>query len=195
MKLSRMWMVVLVLVLAGFVAASCGDDDDTQTDTPAETGADADAEVGADADADADADTAETTPDVPVDVPVDVPAEDARPDTPVDVGELNTGEPCASPDDCTGLGPQCITEIPVGTFGTITFPGGYCSSECTPGGDECGPDGYCMDASAMGGPIGCVKRCTPATAETDCRTEEGYTCTNFYIFSETFCAPPISMGG
>ena len=195
MKLSQMWMVALALAAAGYVGASCGgDDDSTPTDTPRETVRDADAEVGADAD------VAEIAPDVRPDTPAedappDTPAEDARPDTPVDVGELNTGAPCDGPEDCTGLGPQCITEIPVSTFGTITFPGGYCSSECTPGGDECGPDGYCMDASALGGPIGCVKRCTPATAEVDCRTDEGYTCTNFLIFPETFCAPPISMGG
>jgi hypothetical protein len=81
-------------------------------------------------------------------------------------------------------------------IGNVPFPHGYCTSACEAGTDQCGPEGYCLDAgSFIPGLTGCVKTCTEATAEEDCRTDEGYQCTDFMGFIPTFfCAPPVSTG-
>lgn len=209
MKKARVFMLVLAFLAAGAVAIHCGDDDgNTDECTPAcETGyvcvGGVCRAVGADADADG-----EVVDDVPVEVEpdvTDVPAE-VEPDVPPDVGpevepdvvpdgdggELrNTGEPCTSNEDCTGPGANCLTSLTLPVIGAVAFPGGYCSSTCGAGG-ACGPDGYCLDASAFGGPTGCVLDCE---TNADCRESEGYICSNFAIMPETFCAPPVSMGG
>jgi hypothetical protein len=101
----------------------------------------------------------------------------------------NTGAACTSAAQCTGLNAQCLTQFTnVPVVGTLGFPGGYCSSDCGPAGD-CGADGYCLDGSAFGMPTLCTKKCTQAS---ECRTGEGYQCTNIFgVFPQTMCFPSL----
>ncbi|MBN1774323.1 MAG: hypothetical protein JXB32_23890 [Deltaproteobacteria bacterium] len=166
-------------------------------------------------DAGDDAPDAETVPhDVPPDVPPDVvtdlwdtprdvgpEAVDVRPDA-VDVGPeavdvrpdavdgeattvRNTGAPCDTDSDCLGPDATCLDRLTVSWIGELVFTNGYCSSSCGAGGD-CGPDGYCVDARPVDGPIQCMLSCS---TDAECRSVDGYSCTSFMIFPETFCAP------
>lgn len=134
----------------------------------------------------------EITPDVRPDVRPDVtpetevrPEADGRPEADVTTGR-NTGEPCSSAAECRGPGADCITTLPDPYGGTWTWPGGYCTSDCDADG-TCGAGGYCADGTFVGLPRMCVK---PCTVETECRTAEGYICSNYYFF-EPFCGPPL----
>ena len=180
---------------------------DAETDSPAEAeaeaGADGDEDAGPDADADGEDDgddgrddAADAEADSPdeADSPAEAEAEaDADGDGDSDVAGPNTGAACETADDCSGPLAQCMTEITgVPPIGTITLPGGYCSSACAVGSDDCGPTGWCLDGTSYGMDFhGCVKSCTTATEEIDCRIAEGYTCNTFMIF-DYFCAPPIT---
>ncbi len=90
-----------------------------------------------------------------------------------------------------------MTQIDLSGFPPIVFPGGYCTSDCAAlGSPDCGPNGFCMDARGYGGPKGCMKLCTATTATTDCRTAEGYICTDLTLFApNAFCAPNQAPGG
>ena len=119
---------------------------------------------------------------------------DGMEDSGGDAAVRNTGEPCTVDGDCTGPGGNCMTTLSITTpiVLDIPFPGGYCSSTCVATDpDSCGPGAWCLDASGYGGPTGCVKTCTDST---ECRESEGYTCSDFMIFTQNFCGPPVSTG-
>jgi hypothetical protein len=113
----------------------------------------------------------------------------AHPQTDGSSSTRNTGAACTTSADCTGAMAACITTISgVPVVGTLTFPNGYCSSLCTSASD-CGANGYCYAGSGAGTSAGCLRTCTQ---NSDCRTAEGYTCTNAYgTFTQTVCFPPL----
>jgi hypothetical protein len=126
-------------------------------------------------------------------VTVDPTGEPVEDHGPTDPGTTHgdVGDPCTSRDDCTELPGEarfCAEEIPMGTGGTLTFPGGYCSMGCY-GDDGCGEGAWCL-LNPMGGEGMCVKLCDE---ESDCRVSEGYTCMSLPGPTSTpeFCFPPM----
>ncbi|MFK7990190.1 MAG: hypothetical protein AB8I08_29490 [Sandaracinaceae bacterium] len=106
----------------------------------------------------------------------------------------NVGAGCTEDTECTGLtNGVCQTTVGGGGLGGFTFPGGYCSAECTPGGSECGEGGECFSVGFGGfGFSLCAKRCN---RDSDCRQDEGYTCTMPpFIGGGPFCLPPTPGG-
>jgi hypothetical protein len=88
------------------------------------------------------------------------------------------GTPCATTIDCgTDSRSACNNEAGDG------YPGGYCFMEPCDDVNICPPGATCV---ALGGESsGCFKECT---ADTDCRTAEGYVCQLFVT------APPKGFG-
>jgi hypothetical protein len=208
MKVSRILLFVASFLAMGYLAVHCGDDGTTDC-VPAcgageicvagvcQTAGDADGGTDADVTPEAEAEVeeeAEVAPEVDGDGmgDGDAPLEDGTGDRMEDGGGgRNTGEPCTTAAECTGPGAICMTELSITTPlpMTIPFPGGYCSSTCSASDpDSCGPGAWCLDASAYGGPTGCVKSCADSS---ECRESDGYTCSNFMIFPQNFCAPPL----
>jgi hypothetical protein len=91
------------------------------------------------------------------------------------------GDPCTSDTDCSGVprSPVCLT----GIMGSLTFPGGYCSGDCT-GSADCGPGANCV--TVVSSISYCLKRCT---VDSDCRESEGYACIT--IFGSDYCMPSV----
>ena len=215
MKVSRILLLAASFLALGYFAVHCGDDGSTGDCNPAcgpgtvcvsgvcQTVGDADGGGEADVTPEAEAEAmeeAEVAPEVDGDGmgdgdgPGDDRGGDGMEDSGGDAAVRNTGEPCTVDGDCTGPGGNCMTTLSITTpFPlSIPFPGGYCSSSCDGADPEsCGPGAYCLDASAYGGPTGCVKTCTDST---ECRESEGYTCSDFMIFTQNFCGPPVSTG-
>lgn len=113
------------------------------------------------------------------------PPDGPPPDGPPPDG--NVGDPCYTGTDCMGVpgsGRTCLTDI----SGFISFPGGYCSADCTSDGD-CGTGGECVDF--YGYASYCLKVCTSAT---DCRVSEGYACDRVPggPSTTTYCIPPMA---
>jgi len=126
------------------------------------------------------------SPDVTPDSTPD-PTPDVTPDVVPDTTSAGyVGDPCSSPTSCTqvpGSGRACLTDL----FGMISFPGGYCSADCTSDTD-CGTIGDCVDFYGYGSY--CLR---PCTAPSDCRTSEGYSCSPIPggPTTPTYCLPPI----
>ena len=128
-------------------------------------------------------DTTETPPpdgDVPVEVPPDVPVE-ARDD-----GGCTgaTGDACTSAAQC-GCVPSTAKQCLQTMSGYVTFPGGYCSAQCTSAAD-CGPNANCVTIQTA---HYCLKTCTSTS---QCRMAEGYQCTTIGTDARTYCIPPIN---
>lgn len=99
------------------------------------------------------------------------------------------GAPCASDAECTDPSDaECFTE----SFGSVSWPGGFCSKACDPdGGDgQCGTSGICVSAgsSSGGSSISGMFCTTSCTSDAECRSAEGYRCQTFFGFG--YCAPP-----
>jgi hypothetical protein len=219
MKGSRILLFAVSFLTLGYFAVRCGDESTTgdcnpacgagevcvsgvcQTVGDADGGGEADVTPEAEVEEEAEAmEEAEVAPEVDGDGmgDTDAPMEDGTGDMMEDGGGdapvRNTGDPCTVDGDCTGPGAQCLDVLAITTpFPlSIPFPGGYCSSSCVgTDPDSCGAGAWCLDASAYGGPTGCVKTCTDAS---ECRESEGYTCSNFMIFTQNFCGPPVTGG-
>ena len=220
MKVSRILLLAASFLTLGYFAVHCDDEGTTdcvpacgvgevcvsgvcQTAGDADATGDADVAPEAEIEEEAEAmEEAEVAPEVDGDGMGDGDGDgmgedhggDGLEDSGGEVVDRNTGEPCADDGDCIGPGAQCLTELSITTpFPlSIPFPNGYCSSTCVAADPEsCGPGGWCLDASAYGGPTGCVKTCTDST---ECRESEGYTCSDFMIFTQNFCGPPVSTG-
>lgn len=109
-----------------------------------------------------------------------------------DVGttsERPVGAPCASDAECTDPSDaECFTE----SFGSVSWPGGFCSKACDPdGGDgQCGTSGICVSAGSSGGgsSISGMFCTTSCTSDAECRSAEGYRCQMLFGFG--YCAPP-----
>lgn len=85
-------------------------------------------------------------------------------DSGVDKQILPIGSPCARSADC-GTGKF---------FCDAGHPNGYCKSDCHTDVD-CPSNAVCAGALTTA-PGECHRKCTTATAATDCRTTEGYIC-------------------
>lgn len=175
MKTANGLLKAAVLVLGGvLVFAGCGGGDDNDRDTEEDT------------ETDPGSDLTDSIPDPTTEPPDDVPTDSVEDSDAWGDGEV--GDPCTLDTDCGGVpsaAPNCLEDI----FGMITFPGGYCSADCTSD-DDCGPDGDCIDAVIMSL---CLKTCTSGS---DCRESEGYTCDalpDMLGIPGDFCLPPYDM--
>jgi hypothetical protein len=81
------------------------------------------------------------------------------------------GAACAVPSDCTGT---------PGTPFCGSFPGGYCSTDCTANASICGAGGTCVDFG--GGSSYCLETCT---SQSNCRQD--YRCTS--LGATSVCVP------
>jgi len=110
------------------------------------------------------------------------------PATPDDAGPSpasgETGAPCRTAADCVVPNDECVTVA--GPSMEVSFAGGYCSTECTGVGTDCGMNGVCDGFPALA--YNCFQRCA---TDADCRETEGYTCQPGALFtSERICLPP-----
>lgn len=133
-------------------------------------------------------DPVEDAPDDPVPDAEEDAGEDVAEDTPDDAPSSGiVGDACTGADDCGGIPATditCIEDLTIAGGYTITFPGGYCSAECTEDGD-CGGDATC---ERFGTDISyCLDGCTETS---DCRESEGYECRARMGDTDTFCLPP-----
>jgi len=127
-------------------------------------------------------------PDTPEDVPADTPWPDVPWDVPPDPADPDVmpggivGDGCSSWYDCTGMptpGAECWTDI----MGFLSFPGGYCSANCSSSW-ECGTLGECVDLSFISL---CLRTCDYVE---DCRETEGYDCMDMpFVGGGPFCLP------
>lgn len=93
-----------------------------------------------------------------------------------DKAKAKYGAPCTANSDCESN--QCATQSGDG------LTGGYCFGYCNATLGACGGDGYCYWNSAWGDNVGiCYDGCT---ANSQCRTQEWYTCQNPSVGS-TIC--------
>jgi len=107
-------------------------------------------------------------------------------------GSGKVGDPCTRDEDCVDpADAKCFTTIGGGPFPKISFPGGYCSKDCSQDGGsaDCGTVGGCATIGMSGGQGSvtltmCVKSCKK---KEDCRTAEGYTC-RIILFGLGYCA-------
>ncbi len=104
---------------------------------------------------------------------------------PAGTGEV--GEACGDVSQCTGITngtAECLTSV----GGYLNFPGGYCTgSACTVGSACDSGTGTCVDLYLA---QYCLKVCTSAT---ECRTGEGYDCTQMpggQAGDPMYCMPP-----
>jgi hypothetical protein len=187
---------LLVLAGCGSSVSAEGDGDEDTTSDMTDMGTDSGPDATPDATPDGTPDgpgpdaTPDGTPDGPIpdgtpDGPIpDGPGPDATPDGPAPTGAV--GDPCRDPSMCTDVpatGRDCLTDI----GGMLSFPGGYCSANCTSDSD-CGTGGECVDL--FGYMAYCLKTCT---SPGECRTTEGYTCTTIpgTTGGDTYCLPPL----
>lgn len=158
---------VVLCVALPFLAGCDEDGTPWATDVPFDNGGDP---------------TTDFYPDTPADTPPpDTPTET----TPDPTGSAAVGDPCYADVDCGGVpgsARQCLDDI----AGYATFPGGYCSAECTSAVD-CGSDGVCTDFMGYG--YYCFKRCS---SDDVCRTSEGYSCKTIETSTGLLCLPSVS---
>lgn len=121
-------------------------------------------------------------PDAGADVALDVSGEDT--------GEEDlqwAGRACESDSECREFasGTQCVDRSTLDGFGVndeIQLPGGMCSKLLCQSDDDCGPDGTCFDAAALGAPVDiCLASCEDIR---DCRWQEGWDCVPLSLVSE-----------
>jgi hypothetical protein len=123
-------------------------------------------------------------PDFPRDSPRDFPRDLADvPDDGTCVGGI-VGDACFMGSQCNcvpGSARECLTDL----FGFLTFPGGYCSAQCTSTA-ECGDGANC--AELMTGAFYCLKLCSSVS---QCRMSERYTCMTIPMGGDprTYCLP------
>jgi len=107
-------------------------------------------------------------------------------------GGGKVGDACKTDSDCSDPpDAKCFTTIGSPQFGTVTFPGGYCSKDCGgDGGNGCGTSGGCTDfGSSGGGTTLTLTMCTaPCKTNADCRTADGYRC-QLLIPGFGYCSP------
>lgn len=130
------------------------------------------------------------TTDTPVDIiPEDISTDghvdttiDTSPDGPCTTGV--TGDPCSSSSMC-GCVPSAARTCLSSLAGYLTFPGGYCSAQCTSPAD-CGSGANCAEITPT--TKYCLKICS---SPSQCRMSEGYTCTQIPYSSDirTYCLP------
>ena len=93
------------------------------------------------------------------------------------------------------IGSPCNTSGQCGTgkfFCDTGHPNGYCKADCHKDGD-C-PTGSVCAGAGMVSPGECHKACPNGAS--DCRTAEGYICTDLTLFApNAFCAPNQAPGG
>lgn len=95
-------------------------------------------------------------------------------------GTRRIGEPCRADSDCgEGVHPVCFAGA-VSGFGPAATPGGYCSSTCGQGANDCGGDGALCMWFGFTRPY-CFLSCRAAT---DCRA--GYAC---FSWMASVCFP------
>lgn len=116
-------------------------------------------------------------------------ADAMRPDGSPPLGGRSVGADCTSDDECTDpADAECFT----GMFGSVSWPGGFCSKACDPdaGGEQCGTEGICVSAGSSGGgsSISGMFCTTACDSDADCRSGEGYTCRRILSFG--YCSPP-----
>lgn len=107
-------------------------------------------------------------------------------------GGGKVGDACKTDSDCSDPpGAKCFTTVGSPQFGTVTFPGGYCSKDCGgDGGSDCGTTGGCTDfGSSSGQTTMTLTMCTaPCKTNADCRTADGYHCQVLFA-GFGFCSP------
>lgn len=108
---------------------------------------------------------------------------DASPDTGED--PQWAGLACETNQDCGTAPRQCVNRQTLDGFGVnedIELPGGMCSRLLCTSDDDCGPNGTCFDASALGAPVQiCLAQCEDIR---DCRWEEGWDCIPMNLVTE-----------
>ena len=96
------------------------------------------------------------------------------------------GLPCEENLDCGPAPRQCITRETLDGFGVnedIQLPGGMCSRLLCQTDEDCGTNGTCFDASALGAPG--IRICLATCEEIiDCRWEEGWDCIPMSLVQE-----------
>jgi hypothetical protein len=103
----------------------------------------------------------------------------------------NAGSRCAPDPTTTNIGAPCTTTVDCGTYERDAcnneigdgYPGGYCTLEPCDDVQVCSPGSTCVSMPFE--TPACMATCT---ADTDCRTSEGYVC---QLFPTT---PPIGFG-
>lgn len=116
--------------------------------------------------------------------------------SPEDIATIkgNVGDPCSVDAECTDMaGLTCFTHIdpvPAVGFPGMTWPGGYCSKECSDEDQNCGEVGSCSQSGSGGGRTSykmqyCVKSCQK---DTECRVDDGYKC-QIVIMGYGYCVP------
>lgn len=112
-------------------------------------------------------------------------------------GAGKVGDACKTDSDCSDPpGAKCFTTVGNAQVGTVTFPKGYCSKDCSvgsvgsDGGNSCGTSGGCTDfgSSSGGGSITLTMCTAPCKKDSDCRTADGYHC-QILAFGFGYCAP------
>ncbi len=110
-------------------------------------------------------------------------------------GGAKVGDACKTDSDCSDPpGAKCFTTVGDPQFGTVTFPGGYCSKDCSgtgDGGTDCGASGGCTDfGTSSGGKTITLTMCTaPCKTDSDCRTADGYHCNILIPGLGGYCGP------
>jgi hypothetical protein len=90
------------------------------------------------------------------------------------------GDPCENDDQCPGL-PGWTRTCLDSTIGSLHFPGGYCSSDCSEYPD-CGPGAVCVEDPPRFSL--CFRSCL---SNWDCRWSDGYECIGLPGITGKYC--------